>query len=188
MTKRSYKKKKQTKNFSFVYILLILIAVAGLTVLVMSFLVPPKKKDVDTTPMNTAINETEKKQEEKKKEEEKIDNGENPDKTPEKYDGENPISSDSFNASIIRNEVSNGKVIIRVGVYELVEGTCTLHMETADGSTVDRTAKLVNAGPDSSACEGFDIPVDGIAKGTYKFTVTIKNDAKKSVLNGVITI
>ena len=67
MTKRSYKKKKQTKNFSFVYILLILIAVAGLTVLVMSFLVPPKKKDVETTPMNTAINETEKKQEEKKK-------------------------------------------------------------------------------------------------------------------------
>ena len=66
MTKRSYKKKKQTKNFSIVYILLILIAVAGLTVLVMSFLVPPKKKDVDTTPMNTAINETEKKQEEKK--------------------------------------------------------------------------------------------------------------------------
>lgn len=187
MTKRSYKKKKQTKNFSFVYILLILIVVAGLTVLVMSFLVPPKKKDIDTTPMNTAINETEKKQEEKKKEE-KIDNGENPDKTPEKYDGENPISSDSFNASINRNEVSNGKVVIRVGVYELVEGTCTLHMETADGSTVDRTAKLVNAGPDSSACEGFDIPVDGIAKGTYKFTVTIKNDAKKSVLNGVITI
>lgn len=188
MTKRSYKKKKQTKNFSFVYIFLILIAVAGLTVLVMSFLVPPKKKDADTTPMNTAINETEKKQEEKKKEEEKIDNGENPDKTPEKYDGENPISSDSFNASINRNEVSNGKVVIRVGVYELVEGTCTLHMETTDGSTVDRTAKLVNAGPDSSACEGFDIPVDGIAKGTYKFTVTIKNDAKKSVLNGVITI
>ena len=188
MTKRSYKKKKQTKNFSFVYILLILIAVAGLTILVMSFLVPPKKKDVDTTPMNTAINETEKKQEEKKKEEEKIDNGENPDKTPEKYDGENPISSDSFNASINRNEVSNGKVVIRVGVYELVEGTCTLHMETTDGSTVDRTVKLVNAGPDSSACEGFDIPVDGIAKGTYKFTVTIKNDAKKSVLNGVITI
>ena len=187
MTKRSYKKKKQTKNFSFVYILLILIAVAGLTVLVMSFLVPPKKKDTETTPMNTAINETEKKQEEKKKEE-KIDNGENPDKTPEKYDGENPISSDSFNASINRNEVSNGKVVIRVGVYELVEGTCTLHMETSDGSTVDRTAKLVNAGPDSSACEGFDIPVDGIAKGTYKFTVTIKNDAKKSVLNGVITI
>ena len=67
MTKRSYKKKKQTKNFSFVYILLILIAVAGLTVLVMSFLVPPKKKDVDTTPMNTAINETEKKQEKKKR-------------------------------------------------------------------------------------------------------------------------
>ena len=187
MTKRSYKKKKQTKNFSFVYILLILIAVAGLTILVMSFLVPPKKKDVDTTPMNTTINETEKKQEEKKKEE-KIDNGENPDKTPEKYDGENPISSDSFNASINRNEVSNGKVVIRVGVYELVEGTCTLHMETTDGSTVDRTVKLVNAGPDSSACEGFDIPVDGIAKGTYKFTVTIKNDAKKSVLNGVITI
>lgn len=187
MTKRSYKKKKQTKNFSFVYTLLILIAVAGLTVLVMSFLVPPKKKDVDTTPMNTAINETEKKQEEKKKEE-TIDNGENPDKTPEKYDGETPISSDSFNASINRNEVSNGKVVIRVGVYELVEGTCALHMETTDGSTVDRTAKLVNAGPDSSACEGFDIPVDGIAKGTYKFTVTIKNDAKKSVLNGVITV
>ena len=187
MTKRSYKKKKQTKNFSFVYILLILIAVAGLTVLVMSFLVPPKKKDIDTTPMNTVINETEKKQEEKKKEE-TIKSGENPDKTPEKYDGENPISDDSFNASINRNEVSNGKVVIRVGVYELVEGTCTLHMETTDGSTVDRTAKLVNAGPDSSACEGFDIPVDGIAKGTYKFTVTIKNDAKKSVLNGVITI
>ena len=187
MTKRSYKKKKQTKNFSFVYIFLILIVVAGLTVLVMSFLVPPKKKDVDTTPMNTAINETEKKQEEKKKEE-KIKSEENPDKTPEKYDGENPISIDSFNASINRNEVSNGKVVIRVGVYELVEGTCTLHMETTDGSTVDRTAKLVNAGPDSSACEGFDIPVDGIAKGTYKFTVTIKNDAKKSVLNGVITV
>jgi hypothetical protein len=190
MKKRTYKHKKQKNNFGFIHIAIILVLVAGLTILALSLFVPSKKKDNDEPkPLDTAINETEKKKEEKKKEEQK-DEGDNQDKTPEKYDGEKPESKDSFNASITKNEVVSGYYKLRVNIYELVsEGTCKLHMEANGGKdTLDRTAKIVNAGPDSSACEGFDIPTNGISSGTYKFTVTISNSSKTSTVEGTINI
>ena len=191
MKKRTYKNKKQKNNFGVFHIFIILVLVAGLTILGLSLLMPPKKtnNDAESKPLDTAVNETEKKEEEEKKEEKK-DEGENQDKTPEKYDGEKPESKDSFNASITKNEVVSGYYKLRVNIYELVsEGTCKLHMEANGGKdTLDRTAKIVNAGPDSSACEGFDIPTNGISSGTYKFTVTISNSSKTSTVEGTINI
>ena len=190
MKKRTYKNKKQKSSFGFLHIFVILALAAGITIICMSLLMPPKKKETDDPkPLDTAVNETEQKQREEKTKEEKKEEGENPDKTPEKYDGENKVSKETFNASITKSEIVNGKFILRVSIYELVnDGTCKLHMEEKHGSMLDQTAKIVNAGPDSSACEGFDIPVDGIASGSYTYTVTMTNGQKTTVLNGSIAI
>ena len=80
--------------------------------------------------------------------------------------------------------------MLRVEIYELIDvGTCKLHMETANGDTVDRIAEIAVSGPDSSTCyEGFDIPTDKISSGKYSFTVTLTSDSKTGTISGTINI
>ncbi len=174
-------------GIKFIHIFLILIFVAGMTFLCLSLFAPSKKKDEPTSTSNTVINETEKKKEEEKKEE---NNGENPDKTPTQYEGEKPNDSTTINASLTKNEVVEGTYMLRVTIYELIsDGTCKLHMESANGDTIDRTTKIVTAGPDSSTCEdGFDIPTNGISSGKYDFSVTFTAGSKTGSVKGTINI
>lgn len=186
MTKQ---RRKSKEGFKYLLIFCVLILTAGATFLSLSFLAPakPTKKNDDSNILSTAVNNDQKKTNEPGRG--GADGGDNPDKTPKQYEGSKPESKDTFNASITKNEIVNGKYMLRVNIYELInEGTCTLHMETVNGDTVDRTARIVIAGPDSSACEGFDIPVSGISAGAYSFTVSISSSTKSSSVQGTIKI
>ncbi len=177
-------KKKQSEGPKFGYIFLILVFVAGITFLGLSIFMP--KKSNDDNDLSTAINETERKD---NPDTEAQNNTDNPDKTPKKYEGDDESDETKINADISTNEISNGKYILRVTIYELLgEGTCKLHMETQNGDSVDRSAKIEAIGPDSSSCDGFDIATSGISSGTYNFSVTMTSGSKTGTVKGVIKI
>jgi hypothetical protein len=185
MTKR---RRKSREGFKYILIFCVLILTAGATFFAMSIIAPakPTKKVDNSNVLSTAVNNDQNNNDTGRG---GSDGGDNPDKTPKQYEDPKPESKDSFNASITKNEVVNGKYMLRVNIYELVnDGSCTLHMETANGDTVDRTAKIVIAGPDSSACEGFDVPTSGISSGAYSFTVVIASSLKTSTVKGTIKI
>ena len=182
--------RKRESGINFIHVFLILIFVAAITFLCLSLFVPAKKQ-TDEPGLNTTVNETEKqkpKETETKKEEGK--EKENPNNTPAQYDGEKETSSTKINASLTKNEVINGTYMLRVTIYELINnGTCKLHMESDKGDTIDRAAKIVVEGPDSSTCEeGFDIPTSGISSGKYNFSITFTSGEKTGSVSGVINI
>ncbi|MCR4932881.1 MAG: hypothetical protein K6A29_01670 [Lachnospiraceae bacterium] len=184
-------RRKNKKDFSFAYILVLLAFVAGLTFLLLSIVMPPEKKD--EAPLNTAVNETELKKKEKEifeKKEEKNEEDENPDKTPKQNEDEPEPSKNELNVSITKNEVINGKYQLRVTIYEELRevGDCSLEMKSANGDYIKRTAKTINAGADSSSCEGFDISTEGIATGNYSFVLKITVGSRSNTLNGSIKI
>ncbi len=179
------KKNKQKKigEFKFSYIFLMLVFAAGITFLALSLFVPKKAKSDDDT-LSTVINETEK----KNKTESDENGNENPDNTPKQFEGEKE-KTDTIDAEIAMNDVSDGKYTLQISIYELLgEGTCKLHMETKKGDTVDRTAKIITIGPDSSSCDGFEISTSGISSGAYDFTVTMTSGNKSGSVKGTIKI
>ena len=181
--KNSKKAKKQSGELNFGYIFLILIFVAGITFLGLSIFMPKKNKGNNNT-LSTVVNETEKKDTPESKNE-----GEDPEKTPKKYEDDDETDGSNINASITVNDVSDGKYTLQIMIYGLLsEGTCKLHMETANGDTVDRNAKIVTAGPDSSSCDGFNISTSGISSGTYNFTVSLTSGSKTGSVKGTIKI
>ena len=184
--KNPKKKQKKTAEFKFSYIFLILVFVAGITFLALSLFVPKKSKGDDGDTLSTAINETEK----KNKTESDENGSENPENAPKQFEGEkDKTDKGTIDAEIAVNDVSDGKYTLQVSIYELLnEGTCKLHMETKNGDTVDRSAKIVTIGPDSSSCDGFEISTSGISSGTYNFTVTMTSGDKTGSVKGTIKI
>ena len=184
--KSQKKQKKKYGELKFGYIFLILIFVAGITFLGLSIFMPKKVK-TDDDGLSTVVNETEKKDDPSEVKEK--NEGDNPEKTPKQYEDPGETDKTKINASITKNEVVDGKYYLRITIYEILgEGTCKLHMETDKGDSIDRSAKIIEAGADSSSCEGFDIPTSGISSGSYKFTVTMTSGKKTGTIKGTIKI
>ncbi len=77
-------------------------------------------------------------------------------KTPEKYEGTDPNTSESLTGYITTARFNNDKLVIRVNVDQYTSnGTCTLTL--SDGSNqLEKSSKLVPVAS-TSTCEGFDI-------------------------------
>ena len=179
-------KSRYSSSFHIIYIFLILAFVAGITFITLSMFVPKKQKDSGSN-LNTTTNETEKQNQTNNTQTENKE--ENNNQTPKQNEDESDADEKTLNASITMNEVNNGKYTLRVTIYELVSsGNCTLHMESARGDTLDRTARIIDAGANSSSCEGFDIATNGISSGSYNFTINLKAGEKSKTLTGIIQI
>jgi flagellar basal body-associated protein FliL len=57
-------------------------------------------------------------------------------------------------------------------------GACSLSMTGPAGKTYTDTANI-QAGPSSSTCKGFDVPVSSLSSGTWSVTVSFQNDTLK---------
>ncbi|MBQ6486402.1 hypothetical protein IJI76_01580 [Candidatus Saccharibacteria bacterium] len=183
---KSRKKSKKDGGISFGVIFFILAFAAGITFLILSLIIPKKSNTDDT--LSTAINENTTKTN---------NNIDNPDdaaksKTPSQYDdtGMKKTDPNSMNMSITKNEVVDGKYQVRVTIYEILTepGTCELEMKSANGDYIKRSAKVINAGPDSTSCEGFDIKTEGISSGAYSFTITVTSGKHTGKVDGTIKI
>lgn len=171
-------KKHTRKSLAPFYIGFVLLFSIGLTFLVLSIVMPPKTEE-DT--LSTTINSTEL--------ENKIEQG-GADQTPKQNEDSSKTDSSTLDISLSKNEVVNGTYQIRVTIFEVLTetGTCKLEMESSSGDYVRREAKTINAGPETTSCDGFDIKAEGISSGTYNFTLTVTAGDRKGSVTGNIKI
>ena len=161
----------------------------------LSLFMPKKVKNEDNEPVDTVVDGTEreekktveKKTTEKEKTEEETDT--NPEKTPKQNEATPKKAANKIDADIAINDVSDGTYTLQISIYDLINtGSCKLHMESANGDMIDRTAKIVTIGPDSSSCDGFEIPTSDINPGKYNFTVIMTSGNKTGSVKGEIAI
>ena len=154
------------KKLTFVYIFLVLLFSIGVTFLVLSIIIPPKN---DSEMLDTTVNTTE---------------------LEKKAEQESETSSDTLDISLSKNEVLDGKYQVRVTIFEVLTetGTCELTMKSENGDEVKRSTKTISAGPSTTSCDGFDIRTEGIASGTYSFTLTVTVGSRVGAVNGSIKI
>lgn len=155
---------KSKKNLTPLYIFFTLLFSIGITFLVLSIIIPPKKENNDKT-LTTTVNTTE-------------------DKTEKSSD------SSKLNVKLSKSEVEDGKYQLRVTIPEVLNetGTCELEMKSSNGDYVKRSTKTISAGPETTSCDGFDIRTDGIAAGLYDFTLTVKVGDRSGTVTGNVKI
>lgn len=113
---------------------------------------------------------------------EDIDDG---DKTPVKYDGDDPNTLDSLTGSITYTGVTGNKLIIRMSINQyLGSGVCSL--------TLGDYSSTVNITPSASTstCEGFDIPISdlGNLSGKVNFTINLQSGDKTGTITGEVSL
>jgi len=93
-----------------------------------------------------------------------------------------PSTSPSDSNSVVGMDItalnqSSGTLYARALIQTITsEGTCTLTASGPDGGTYTATAS-VQAGPSSSTCQGFDIPVSSLSPGSWSVTISFQNNA-----------
>lgn len=173
--------KNSKKNLTPLYIFVVLLFSIGITFLVLSLIIPPKKTDDNT--LTTTVNSSEL--------ETKIEQG-GASQTPKQNEDEPTSKTDpsKLDISLSKSEVIDGKYQVRVTIFEILTeaGTCELEMKSSNGDYVKRSTKTINAGPDSTSCDGFDIKTEGIASGLYDFTLTVTVGDRSGVVTGNVKI
>ena len=114
---------------------------------------------------------------------EKPDTVDEEDKTPVKYDGENPNDLEILTGSVTYAGVAGDKLIIRVNIDQyLGSGTCSL--------TLGNYSNSVNISPSASTstCEGFDIALSdlGNMSGNSQFTINLSSGDKAGTITGEV--
>lgn len=67
-------------------------------------------------------------------------------------------------------------------------GTCTLTLHGSDSTVVTKTASVFQAGASISTCQGFDVPLAELAKGSWQFTMIFENDELYGTTSGVAEV
>lgn len=83
---------------------------------------------------------------------------------------------------------SSGTLYVRTLIQTVTSsGTCSLSMVSANGKTYTASSS-VQAGPSSSTCQGFNIPVSSLENGNWSVTISFQNDTLKGSATKDITI
>ena len=117
------------------------------------------------------------------------DSTEVPGKTPIQNEGTNPKYSPSLTGSITYSAVAEDKLIIRVNIDQMVgeNGTCALTLSKHGRKDVTKSVNTMD-NPASSTCQGFDIPVKELGKGTWNVRIDLSAGGKTGHLEGQVEI
>lgn len=111
-------------------------------------------------------------------------NVEKKDKTPVKYDGDDPNSLDSITGLVTYSGINNDNLVVRVNIDQFLNsGECKI--------SVGAFSEIVNLIPNASTstCEGFDIPLSSLSDegGEYKFIIELSSGEKTGTIEGSIS-
>ena len=84
-----------------------------------------------------------------------------------------PISSDII---LSTNRETDGSITIITQLKNYSDGVCNLTIKNGS-STYTQTAPVLYQIPDST-CEGFNIPADSVAKGTWQISLSVTSKGK----------
>lgn len=98
----------------------------------------------------------------------------------------NTNNSESVSVIISAANQNEQTLQVRTLIHTLKEGTCQLRLTQGD-TVISREADTQQAAS-SSTCQGFDIPISELAKGTWKLHIQYKNDDASGEASQDITI
>lgn len=86
----------------------------------------------------------------------------------------------SVGMEMTSTNIELGTVHLRTLIQAITSsGTCTLTATGPSGKTLTMTAG-VQAGPSTSTCKGFDIPMSSLSTGKWTFSIQFENDTLKA--------
>ena len=108
---------------------------------------------------------------------------------PTQYEGDNPNSSNSLTGAITYKSTSNEQLVLRTVINQsLSSGTCNLKLTHVESGRVITEQANITPNPSSSTCEGFDIPLSGLASGAWQIEIQISSNEKTGVLTDSIEL
>lgn len=105
------------------------------------------------------------------------------------YEGDSPNKAEDLTGVVTYAGVApDGKeLIIRVNIDQyLGEGSCELNLMRSGIAYSDMVGIVSSAS--TATCEGFNIPMSGLASGNYKIVVKISSGGKTGTINGEVNI
>ncbi|MDO4986920.1 MAG: hypothetical protein Q4E46_01200 [Candidatus Saccharibacteria bacterium] len=113
-------------------------------------------------------------------------NVENPKDIPQN-EGTDPNKSAVITGVLTRADVSGDKAIIRVNIDQYLSGgSCNLTMTSGAKNYTD--AVNIADAASTSTCQGFDIPVSKLGKGTWDISIQIISGDKEGTISGKVVI
>jgi hypothetical protein len=188
MTRHVSHRRKNQNNTIIIAIIMVLCA-ALITFLVLSFIAPKNaKKEEEKTTTTSTTTTTSKTSSTDSKVSVTTTSVEEPKKVVQN-EGEDPNIEPGFTGFFTRSDVSGNKLTLRLTINQIIgaQGTCKLLMTNDNGGQIEQVAQTVS-NPSSSSCQGFDVPLDGVAKGNWNVRVTVEADGKTGILETVVKI
>lgn len=96
-------------------------------------------------------------------------------------------SSQALSSSISHQAVTNGQLILRTTIDQVVaSGSCTLILKNSN-RTVTKNAPIIQ-NPSSSSCAGFNIPLAELGTGKWLISIQITSGNQKNIITSSIIL
>lgn len=112
-------------------------------------------------------------------------------KTPKNIEGEIPDNGKDLTGVItaIRKSQDQKNLIIRTNISQLVNsGTCKLEMTHLENKQQYQKTVRILRNPNSSSCEGFDVPISELIQGKWSISIIFQSENKQGITKAGATI
>lgn len=189
--KSAYRPRKKTIRHPILLLVIILVILLGLlwgAKLFIDYVInPPTSTEGSTIEIVPTIRPTDTENNPTTDSDQSNNSGEN--KTPIQNEGANPNHTSGLSGSITYAAISEDKLIIRVNIDQLVgeNGTCSLTLSKRGSKDITKAVNTMD-NPSSSTCQGFDIPLKEISKGTWTVKISLSAGGKIGKIEGQVEI
>lgn len=181
--------RKNNKNNPLLIAVIVLLLAAAITFFVLSLIAPKNsKKEENSTTASSTVSTTTATSDSDSKISVTTTSVDEPKKVVQN-EGEDPNIEPGFTGFFTNSNVSGNKLTLRLTINQIIgtQGTCKLLMTNDNGGQIEQEVPTVS-NPSSSSCQGFDVSLDGVAKGSWNVRVTIDADGKNGILETVVKI
>ncbi len=108
---------------------------------------------------------------------------------PSEYEGPNPNLGDELTGWVSYKSVSVDKLILRVTIEQtLGSGSCELTMTNTQTKKIYTETSKVIANPSSASCEGFDIAMDKLGRGSWEVQIKVSGSGRTGLLTDKVEV
>ena len=102
------------------------------------------------------------------------------------YEGDDPNEREELTGVVTYAGINDGILMIRVNIDQYVDGgTCELSLQ---GNTTYSDTANIAGGASTATCEGFNVPANMLASGTYQIIIKINSGGKTGTIKGEVNI
>ena len=102
------------------------------------------------------------------------------------YEGNDPNEREELTGVVTYAGMNDGMLMIRVNIDQYVnDGICELNLQ---GNTMYSDTANIAGGASTATCEGFNVPVNMLASGTYQIIIKINSGGRTGTIKGEVNI